>query len=129
MKITDLIIEAKIIFVAAGGGTILMNESEVVNGFTDAYDSNGNKYRAGGMENYNLWGTDPPGAPIYAYNNGGVISFVDAMTFSPIDLSDIIINNVDAEGYVTSFDYVLTEKRAHSILNFNRFGDEVNKAW
>lgn len=126
---TDLIIEAKIFFVPSGGGTIVMDEAEVVNGFTDAYDSNGNKYRAGGMENYNLWGTDPPTAPIYAYNNGGVISFVDAITFGPIDVSNIIINDVDAEGYVTSFDYVLTEKRAHSILNFNSFGNEVNKDW
>lgn len=126
---TDLIIEAKIFFVSKSSGTIVMNESEVVNGFTDTYDSNGNKYRAGGIENYNLWGPDGGGAPIYAYNNGGVISFVDASTFNPIDLSNITINNVDAEGYVTSFDYAVTEKRVNSILNFNNFGNEVNKDW
>jgi hypothetical protein len=106
-----------------------MNESELINGFTDAYDSNGNKYRAGGMENYNLWGPAGGGIPIYAYNNGGVISFVDASTFNPIDLSNITINNVDAEGYVTSFDYAVTEKRVNSILNFNNFGSEVSKFW
>jgi hypothetical protein len=126
---TDLIIETKIFFVATSSGTIIMNESEVVNGFTDAYDSNGNKYRAGGMENYNLWGIPGGGAPVYAYNNGGVISLVDAMTFNPIDLSSITINNVDPEGYVTSFDYVMTEKRYNSILNFNNFGSEVDKFW
>ena len=126
---TDLMIDAKIFFVSTSSGTIVMNEPEVSNGFTDAYDSNGNKYRAGGMENYNLWGANPPTAPIYAYNNNGIISFVDAMTFSPIDLSNITINNVDPEGYVTSFDYSVTEKRVNSILNFNSFGSEVDKYW
>jgi hypothetical protein len=126
---TDLMIDVKIFFVSTSSGTIVMNEPEVSNGFTDAYDSNGNKYRAGGMENYNLWGSAGGGAPIYAYNNNGIISFVDAMTFSPIDLSNITINNVDPEGYVTSFDYAVTEKRVNSILNFNSFGNEVDKYW
>lgn len=126
---TDLMIDAKIFFVSTSSGTIVMNETEVVNGFTDAYDSNGNKYRAGGVENYNLWGIPEQSAPIYTYNNGGVISFVDAATFNPIDLSNITINNVDPEGYVTSFDYVATEKRVNSILNFNNFGNEINKNW
>ena len=126
---TDLMIDAKIFFFSTSSGTIVMNETEVGNGFTDAYDSNGNKYRAGGFENYNLWGIPGRSAPIYTYNNGGVISFVDAATFNPIDLSNITINNVDPEGYVTSFDYAVTEKRVNSILNFNSFGSEVDKYW
>ena len=126
---TDLMIESKIFFFGVGGGTIFMNESEIVNGFTDAYDSNGNKYRAGGMANYNLWGAVGQSAPIYTYNNLGVISFINAETFAPIDTSSITINNVDADGYVTSFDYVLTEKRVNSILNFNDFNSVINLDW
>lgn len=130
---TDLIIEADIFNITESSLNITMNESLLDGSEPDAYDVNGNKFKAPGMNNFELWSSDVQNASniVYAYNNNGTVDFVvnTSTGFNSVDMSNAIINSVDTQGYVTSFSIVNTERRLHAKYSFANFGSEVDKFW
>lgn len=130
---TNLTIEAEIFNLTVSSLNITMNESLLDGSEPDAFDINGNKFKAPGMNNFQLWSSDVQDASniVYAYNNNGVVDFVvnTSAGFNSVDMSDAVINSVDVQGYVTSFSIVNTERRLHTKYRFSNFGTEVDKYW
>lgn len=131
---TDLMIKADIFNISTDTLSITMNSASLNGNEATAYDANGNKFKAPGSANVELWTSDVQGDVtniVYAYNNNGTVDFVVSTSngFNSVDLSNITVNSVDSEGYVTSFDVVTTERRLHVKYEFSSFGTEVSKDW
>ena len=129
------IIKAKIISLPSDSSTTIeIIENELTGTEPTAYNANGDKFYAPGIDNYNLYKI--PGDQntyIYAYNNNGVVSFTVLGGESIIDINpdNITVNSTNVDGYVTSFTYAPATSTAISEIDYlsNYINTSSNKNW
>jgi len=121
--------------------TITMDEAQSLDEDIDTTDANGNKFKAGDIDNPSLWSATKSGSievyTVYVYNNSGTPTIViyDHSAMDPndqfINLDLEIITNIatNDDGFVTSFQYsdTSTEKdKVHVTLKGSELLASVN---